>query len=516
MAVYEQDDGNVTGFCFVCEKYFPDPDNNNTRGENFMGKLNLQEIGKLPMDAIPNRGIDKETAQLYQVRTEYDGATREPTAYYFPVYRKGRLVGYKKRGAQDKTFTTIGDCKNPIDFFGQEQLGGRGKMVVLTEGEIDAMSAYQMFKRLGKSYRFWSLPQGANVRTVRERIEDLEKFETIILALDQDEPGQKCASEISELLSPGKVRIMSFSEKDANDMMRMGKEKEFYRALNNAKEVKPDGIVTVEDIIDEASKPVEWGLSWPWPSLTNVTYGIRRKELYGFGGGTGAGKTEGFKEVIEHLLVEHDKPVGLIFLEENPSMTLKVIAGKIDNKMYHVPDGNWSVDELRKTVEKLKDKMYLYNHFGQKNWTTIKSKIRYMVAGLGIKDIFLDHLTALVADEENVNKALENIMADMAALTQELDFTLYYVSHLTTPMGTPHEEGGRVTASQFRGSRTIAYWTHFLFGYERNQQAENPEDRNRVRLRVLKDRYTGMSTGTVVPLQYNRATGRFLEEREEF
>ncbi len=520
-AIYEKEGGIRDSYCFVCNTYFPEGEGDK-RGINMNNRNNKSQtnnedivlISKLPINPIDDRGINYSSAKLYGIRTGYDIKSGEPKYLYFPIRREGIIVGYKRRGYKDKVFTSVGDCKSPVDLFGQTK--GKGKMVVITEGEIDAASAWQMFNERGKNYRVWSLPQGANIKSIESNLEILESFETIILALDQDEVGRKCAKDIARLLSPGKVRIMSFSEKDANDMLLAGKSKEWFYSLNSSEEVKPDGIVTVGDIIEEASKPIERGLSWPWPSLSKVSYGIRRKELYGFGGGTGAGKTEGFKEVIQHIIFEHKRPVGLFFLEETPPMTLKSLAGKMDNKTYHIPDSGWSVEELRRSIKNLEDKVYLYNHFGQKNWSNIRGKIRYMVISLGIKDIFLDHLTALVADEENVNKALEHIMADMSAMTQELDFTLYFISHLTTPLGRSHEEGGRVTASQFRGSRTIAYWTHFLFGYERNQQAEDIDERNSVILRVLKDRYTGMATGVTIPLRYDRNTGRFLEIKQEF
>ena len=137
-----------------------------------------------------------------------------------------------------------------------------------------------------------------------------------------------------------------------------------------------------------------------------------------------------------------------------------------------------------------------------------KEKIRYMVHGLGIKDIFLDHLTALAAGVEgDERKAIDKIMADLSSLTQELGCTIYYISHLTTPEGTPHEEGGRVLEKQFRGSRSIAYWSHFLFGIERNKQ-----DRDGVTTyRILKDRYTGDSNGITFGLKYDLETGLLME-----
>ncbi|MCR5870694.1 hypothetical protein LRS12_08230 [Sphingomonas sp. J344] len=130
-----------------------------------------------------------------------------------------------------------------------------------------------------------------------------------------------------------------------------------------------------------------------------------------------------------------------------------------------------------------------------------------MVLGLGIKDVFLDHLTALLAFAEDDRKALDVIMADLASLVEQHDFTLYLISHLTTPDGKAHEEGGRVLEKQFTGGRAIARWSHNMFALERDKQ--RPDDPTT--FRILKDRETGDATGVTFGLQYDRDTGRLFE-----
>jgi twinkle protein len=142
-------------------------------------------------------------------------------------------------------------------------------------------------------------------------------------------------------------------------------------------------------------------------------------------------------------------------LEEPPSMTAKTIAGMLMGKRVHVPGVEYDRDELRHTLTQLGGRVYLYDHFGSMSFDVIKQKIRYMVRALGVRDIFLDHLTALAAAiDTDERKAIDAIMAELSSLCQELDATIYYVSHLTTPEGKAHEEGGRVLEKQFRGSRS--------------------------------------------------------------
>ena len=101
-------------------------------------------------------------------------------------------------------------------------------------------------------------------------------------------------------------------------------------------------------------------------------------------------------------------------------------------------------------------------------------------------------------------------MAKIAQFAQRHLICIYLVSHLATPEGKPHEEGGRVMLRHFKGSRAIGFWTHFAFGLERNTQAENEAERNCTTFRVLKDRFTGQSNGQVLYYSYDHASYRLL------
>lgn len=152
---------------------------------------------------------------------------------------------------------------------------------------------------------------------------------------------------------------------------------------------------------------------------------------------------------------------------------------------------------------------------GATDWEIICNKVRFLNHAEGVRIFYIDHLTALAAMEEDEKTALEEIMAEMAGLTKELDIVIHLVSHLATPEGKPHEEGGRVMIRHFKGSRSIGFWSHFMFGIERSQQEDDPNKRNRSTLRVLKDRYTGRATGLCIPMQYDPETGRLSEAPEE-
>lgn len=458
-------------------------------------------ITNLHYGPLLKRGISEDTCRHFGYATaDYNGRR-----VHVAQYQNGDASAQKLRDSQ-KNFKWLGDSKK-VGLFGQHLWREGGKKVIVTEGEIDALSMSQL---QNNRWPVVSVPNGAQgaTKTIANEIEWLESFDQVIFMFDMDEPGQAAAKECAALLSPGKSYIARLPMKDANMCLVEGKGKELLDAMWGAKPYRPDGVIDIESLVDKASMDIEIGLPWPWPSLTEKTYGRRRGELYGFGGGTGCGKSTVFKQLARHVLETDKLPVGLLMLEEPPALTAKTLAGMIIGKRVHVPGVEYDREELRSVLRGLSGRVFLYDHFGSMSFDVIREKIRYMVRALGVRDIFLDHLTALAASiGTDERKAIDSIMADLSSLTQELDCTIYYVSHLTTPEGRAHEEGGRVLEKQFRGSRSIAYWSHFLFGIERDKQDVGAV----TTFRVLKDRYTGDAAGLCFGLRYEPDTG-LLEE----
>jgi len=492
--------------CFGCgyrEKGDGDGITNRADGGVHSGNRGFALVHGEPR-ALSKRKLTLETAERWKY---WVGQMSGKTVQIANYLRGGRIVAQKVR-FRNKDMRFLGDTKD-VGLYGEWMWRDGGRMVVVTEGELDALTVSQL---QGHKWPVVSVPNGAQgaAKAIKKRAEYLEQFARVVFMFDMDEPGRTAAEECAALLTPGKAHIAHLPLKDPNEMLKAGRGPEIIDAMWGAKVYRPDGIVSTADLKAKAVAPVQWGLSWPWEPLTKLTYGIRRKELYALGAGTGVGKTDVFTEVMAHLVQEHGLRVGAIMLEQPPEESLRRIAGKIRGRRFHVPDADWKPDELMEAIDDLvaRDAVYLYDHFGSSEWDIIKSRIRYMVQSLDIKDVFLDHLTALVAGEADERRALEGVMAEMAQLTQELDFTLYFISHLATPDAKPHEEGGRVYVRHFKGSRAIGFWSHFMFGLERNQQAEDLEVRHTTTLRVLKDRYTGQATGECLFFRYDADTGR--------
>jgi twinkle protein len=461
----------------------------------------------IPLDAITYVPLAKRKLGIETMKKwRYGISENLQVANYFSD--DGTTLLAQKLRSPDKAMWWRGDSTN-VGLYGKWLWPKGGKRVIVTEGEIDALTVSQL---QDNKWPVVSIPHGAQtaVKAIKRDLEWLLSFETVVLAFDMDEQGQDAARKCAEVFPLGKVKVakMPSPYKDANDVWVAGKVQELTSALWNADEFKLDGIVTAKEMAPSLLlKPVV-GAPWKWEGLTKLTYGRRDGELFGFGAATGGGKTDFFTEQVEYDVCTLGEPTGLLFLEQQPQETLRRIMGKLLSKRLHIP-GMATDEDLAKAAELATDlPLYLFNHFGQIDWPTVKARIIFMVKSLGCRSIYLDHLTALVAGVEDENKELQKIMAELAGLGVEMGHRLHYISHLATPEGKPHEEGGRVMMRHFRGSRAIGFWTHFAFGLERDQQAEDKDTRLTTTLRCIKDRNTGNATGEVLFFKYDPETGR--------
>jgi twinkle protein len=506
------------GYCWSCRAYeAPSADatpNNRKATKRMAGDL-------IPMgDVAPllARKITEETAAKWRyTRSTFKDKTVQVANYFDD---EGTLVAQKLRfktaPGEKKDMTTRGDLK-AAGLYGKWLWRDRGKMIVITEGEIDALSVSQV---QANKWPVVSVPNGAQgaAKSISENLEWLLGFETIILMLDNDEHGNAAVKECAPLFPPGRVKIARLPLKDANDMLKAGRGAEIVDAIWGAKVWRPDGIVRVSDIKADALMPIQRGLPWFLPKMTEWTYGRRYGEAYALGAGTGVGKTELFTHQIEYDINTLKQPVALFFLEQEPKETLLRVAGKFKGKPFHIPDEGWTQEELAEALDELEktDRLILYNHFGSIDWDEIRDRMRFLRHSENVRLFYLDHLTALAAhDPENERTLLEKVMGEIGSLVKELGIVLHFISHLTTPEGKSHEEGGRVTIRQFKGARAIGFWSHFMFGLERDQQADSPEARATTILRCLKDRYTGRSTGLTAALRYNRDACRLEEAPDD-
>ena len=480
----------------------------------------LQTIVEYDSLDLADRGLRADTLRMYGVKVSVNEHTQLPEAHYYPVYVNGQMTGYKKRYLP-KTFMTIGNCKNS-DFFGSWLFPGGGKSLVLTEGEIDAMAAYQMTFDTSRNNRGWrcaSLPNGAEVSSIKRSLEWLESFDKVILCLDNDQQGQETTATISELLSPGKAHICVWPEgfKDASDMLRAGALQQFMSMLFEAAPHTPSGIVSGADTWDALhDRPRVESVPYPehW-ELNASTYGIRLGELDTWTSGSGSGKTQVMRELQFHLLCVTDANVGIIALEEPLADTIEGLMSLYLNKRIQLPDVTYTAEEYKNAWDFVAgtNRIHLYDHWGSTDADTLFNKIRYLARGLDCKYIFLDHLSIVVSEfagDGDERRQIDTIMSKLKKLTQELGVWIGLVVHLRkTSSGTSFEEGAVPSTDDLRGSGAIKQLSNGVFAIARNQQHPDEYFRNTSSVHSLKCRFTGR-TGPAGWLHFDGQTGRMI------
>jgi twinkle protein len=466
------------------------------------------------LDFVPltKRKLSEDTCRHWGYGISEHRGTPVQVAQYRDA--AGAIVAQKLR-TPDKDFSWLGD-HSAVGLFGEHLWRNGGKMVVVTEGEIDAMSVSQMQDH---KWPVVSVPDGAQSapRAIRKSLEFLEKFERVIFMFDMDEPGRKAANECALLLTPGKAFIAHLPAKDANELLVAGEGAKIVPAIWGAKAYRPDGIVAGTDIWEKVIDTKGFAsVPYPWQGLNNLTRGIRNGELVTLTAGTGTGKSEVARQVAANLHDNHEETVGYIALEESVQRTALGFMGLRLGRRLHVDMGDVADPALRGAFDVTvgSGRYYLYDHWGSLESENLMSRIRYMVRGLGCTVVVLDHISIVISglDVEDERKTIDLTMTQLRKLVEELQFKLIVICHLKRVDGTPAEEGGRITIQHLRGSGSIAQLSNMVIALERDQQSRG-EKANLTCMRVLKNRFTG-ETGEAGWLKYDTNTGRLTEAAE--
>lgn len=508
-------------YCFSCKNYKHAPktdndtpmseqDTDNTlavaRADNAELALQAWSV-EGEVTALSKRGINEETCKFWDYRVgAYKGKPVQVANYR---NKEGRVVAQKIR-FPNKDFLFIGNTKE-AGLYGQHLWRDGGKMVVVTEGEIDALSVSQL---QGNKWPVVSIPNGASgaAKAIRKNLEWLEKFEKVIFMFDTDEPGKSAVAECAPLLAVGKAYVATLPLKDANECLQAGKGEEVIKAMWGAKQFRPDGIVGAEEQWESIiNSPKVLSVPYPWAGLNAVTKGCRRGEVVTITAGTGIGKSQVCRE-IAHSLLRQGETIGYVALEESVRRTALGIVGIECNKLLHLGLDGISPEELKTAFDNTigTGRFFTYDHFGSIDSENLINRIRFMARGCDCGFIVLDHLSIVVSGigDGDERRLIDNTMTLLRSLVQELNIGMILVSHLKRPEGRGHEEGAATSMSQLRGSAAIGQLSDMVIGLERNQQ--DPENSNVTVGRVLKNRYTG-ETGIAFALSYDPENGRLTE-----
>jgi len=500
------DDGHT--FCFSCNTYGSanktDREINQTNKTNMANTINLIQ-GECK--SLPRRNITLESTTFWNYQIAEDKGQKVQVATY---YNKDKQPIFQKIRDKDKNFRTLGTIKEAL-LYGQEKWNSGGRICCVCEGEIDTISLSQIFNH---KYATVGIPNGVNgaVKSIKNQLEYLESFQTVVLFFDQDKYGFDAAQKVAELFTVGKCKIATLPLKDVNEMLVANRQEEVVKSMWEAKVYRPDGVVAGEELWDVVKVADEKAkVFYPYEGLNRKLFGIRKKEIVTVTGGSGIGKSLLTKEIAYKLIKENVK-VGIISLEESIKRTCEGLMGLHLNKPIHIDREGISDSQLKKSFDETVGggNVFMYDHWGSIQEDTILNKIRYFAKALDIEYLIIDHISIIVSGLEtnDERKTIDVLMTKLRSLTQALDIGVIIVSHLKRPEGNKdHTDGLKTSLGQLRGSASIGQLSDVVIGVERNVSAEQE---NQTVCRILKNRFAGI-TGVACQLKYDNEKGRLIE-----
>jgi twinkle protein len=325
-----------------------------------------------------------------------------------------------KRGEGGKKIIRASKDSKPR-LFGWQAIPPSARSVVITEGEIDALTVADW------GHAALSVPSGVeNMDWVEHDFEPLARFERIYVCTDADEPGHKCAAKIAERLGRARCyRVILPGFKDANEAHTSGKflGPDFDEALANAKTLDPAELRNAGDYSDELweelhpSSPDTLGTETPW----TMPWRIRPGEVSVWTGWNGHGKSH----LLNHVML-HDMAAGqkcLIASFEMPvAQSLAQIAAMV---MARRPESRGQSDSC---LQWLAPRLWLYDVCGVKLWRDFLPAFAYACQRYGITRIVIDSLVRVGVGEEDYEAQCQFVSA-LVAFAAEHKCHIHLVAH---------------------------------------------------------------------------------------
>jgi twinkle protein len=222
----------------------------NFEGESSMTGMLSEEHTKW----LEDRRLDLEIVSKYGLYTDRQSPGGRDLV--IPYYRNGEIINRKYRGPQ-KRFRQ--DQGAPRSFWNEDCLRDETlakEPLVITEGELDALSAIQ-----AGFLRTISVGDGANsnLKFTTEIWSLLSDVSHVILAGDGDEPGQQLNAELARRFGAARCTRIDYPEgtKDLGDILRAKGETAVGDVIRSAKPYPVKGLYRLSDYPD-VGEPITW------------------------------------------------------------------------------------------------------------------------------------------------------------------------------------------------------------------------------------------------------------------
>ncbi len=415
---------------------------------------------------VNERKLTFETLTKYQIM-------QKDSEIVFPYFSDNELTlmkYLKLTRLNGKKEMRVTSSSEPC-LFGWQVVPQDARKVVLTEGEIDAMSLNQYELNLAVLSLPFGGGKGAKHQWLEHEFDRLAVFDEIYLCLDDDAEGHTATKELIQRLGAYRCRVVRLPMKDANECLKGGISAEQIReCFENARILDPDELKAassyVEEVIDEfypqANQPLGYVL--PWEKSRGNLY-LRPNELSVWTGINGHGKSQMLGQVILGCMHQGAK-VCIASLELKPKrllMRLTRQAGGLRNP----------TEEYIRAIHKWYDNhLWIFDLVGTAKTQRLLEVFLYARRRYGIDVFVIDSLMkcGISEDDYNAQKALIEELCDFKN-THECH--IHLVAHPRKPQDE-HKIPGKL---DMKGTGSITDLADNCFSVWRNKLKEDEINR---------------------------------------
>lgn len=493
---------------------------------------NVKSISGL--DKSGYRGIREDTYKLFRVRTEFSEEDGSPIRHYYPyIYtaegEKPGITGYKVRDLTEKRFYGIGSFGSASELFGQFRFRNSTRTLLITAGEVDTLSAYQMLRDYqvkGGKEDFEPVAVVSSVagegetKQFKRHYQWINQFDKIVVGLDNDEAGKEGAKLLCECLPKGKVFIATWDMKDPNEMLQAGKERQFIDNFFRAKQYTPAGIVTSADlyekVLERASLP-----KIPLPPFLSVLEemmagGILLRSIINIYAKTGYGKTTIVNEMLYYWIYHSPYKPGVVTLELDAAQYGEVLLSRrVGRNLGRFKDVNEKIEFLKSEEVKEKAQDLYFKEDSSPRWylvderegdiESVKRLIEDLVISCNCQLVILDPLQDLLEGLDNEQQGL--FMKWQKSLIKNYPVTIININHMN--------KGDKDGEDGVHGSSSIVKSGWANIELKRDKKAETEDERNTTKVISDKIRWTGES-GDAGMIYYDGSEHRLYDYEEYF
>jgi len=546
LALYE--DGGA--FCFACGYTIKSKQEEEDSEIVFEGGdlLTEQELNVFKENSTYEgrgfRGIRDETYRTFGTRHMYDANTGDLLGQYYACTINYALSGYKCR-KPPKTFGNplklvengVGqDC----DLFGQHKFkNSPSKYLLIVGGEIDQHSAFQMLyddiKRRDKDQSYGPIPVVSSIlgesgtwKQLKSQYDWINRFDKIVLCLDNDEAGKKATEVCVKVLPKGKVFIMDMELKDPNEYLTQGRERQFVSAFYAAKSYTPMGVVgsdqLMQGIIDKSLAPKMQFPPFMKGLNEKTSGGIPLGKIVNFGAASGIGKTSLVNEMIYWWVFNSPYMIGVVSMELDKEEYGEVMLSRhLHKKISLITSPEEKHKYLTSPAVAAEAAILFHKEDGSPRWYLVDDRdgslkdlqktVEELVIACDCKVIVLDPLQDILDGLTNEEQSM--FMKWQKSLKKSHNVTFININHVRKSGNNSEagSAGGFITEEDFSGSSTIFKSADLNFLAMRNKYAEDEIVRNTTHSVISKCRWSGF-TGPAGDFYYDNETHTLWDKDE--